>query len=150
MGASILVGGATTFLAVVPLSISSVKIFMTVFNAFFAMVTLGVTHGLILLPVILSYLGPTTNVRQLETSTTSKAKSKKEGQPELPQRPTFETLGSRSLNFEGSDDGDGIHSLTVSIVPEVCDTNHDTAGSPTKDAAVDTPKSSVLGSDYSC
>jgi len=65
MGASILVGGITTFLAVVPIAASSVKIFLTVFNSFFAMVGLGVTHGLILLPVILSMVGPTTNVRQL-------------------------------------------------------------------------------------
>ncbi|CAB9502757.1 Protein patched homolog 1 [Seminavis robusta] len=62
MGASILIGGTTTFLAVIPLAISSLKIFQTVFNAFFAMVALGVTHGLILLPVVLSLIGPTTNV----------------------------------------------------------------------------------------
>ena len=60
MGASIMLGGLTTFLGVVPLCLSSTKIFMTVFLAFFAMVVLGVAHGLILLPVILSLVGPTT------------------------------------------------------------------------------------------
>jgi Patched family len=63
IGASVAIGGATTFLAVVPLAASSLEIFMTVFSAFFAMVALGCTHGLILLPVVLSLVGPTTNVR---------------------------------------------------------------------------------------
>jgi len=63
MGVSIMVGGLTTFLGVLPLIFSSVNIFSTVFYAFFAMVTLGVSHGLILLPVILSYVGPTMCVR---------------------------------------------------------------------------------------
>lgn len=90
MGVSILVGGLTTFLATVPLAFSSAEVFKTVFYSFFAMVTLGksscnillrlrycqtsfpntyfipsplgVTHGLILLPVLLSYFGPTVSV----------------------------------------------------------------------------------------
>jgi hypothetical protein len=63
MGVSILVGGFSTALGVFPLVFSSVKIFLTVFYAFFAMILLGVTHGLILLPVVLSYVGPTMCVR---------------------------------------------------------------------------------------
>ena len=59
MGVSIMVGGFTTFLGVLPLVLSSLEIFLTVFYAFFAMVFLGVSHGLVLLPVILSYVGPT-------------------------------------------------------------------------------------------
>jgi len=39
------------------------KMFLTVFYSFFAMVALGCCHGIILLPVILSYVGPTTAVR---------------------------------------------------------------------------------------
>ena len=62
MGVSILVGGITTFLAAVPLAFSSAYIFKTVFYCFFAIVSLGVTHGLVLLPVLLSYFGPTDSV----------------------------------------------------------------------------------------
>ena len=58
MGASILVGGLSTFLGVIPLAFSTSAILRTVFIAFFAMVSLGLTHGLILLPVVLSIMGP--------------------------------------------------------------------------------------------
>lgn len=63
MGVSIMVGGFTTFLGVLPLVLSKLQIFLTVFYAFFAMVSLGVSHGLILLPVVLSYVGPTMTAR---------------------------------------------------------------------------------------
>ncbi|CAB9518966.1 Protein patched homolog 1 [Seminavis robusta] len=63
MGVSILVGGFTTFLGVVPLCLSAMEVFKTVFYSFFAMVFLGLTHGLIVMPVILSYVGPKMAVR---------------------------------------------------------------------------------------
>lgn len=62
MGSSIMLGGLTTFLGVVPLCFSTTKIFMIVFKSFFAMVVLGLAHGLILLPVVLSLIGPTTGI----------------------------------------------------------------------------------------
>lgn len=58
MGVSILIGGLSTFLAVIPLAFSTSDIIGTVFTAFFAMITLGVAHGLIFLPVVLSMIGP--------------------------------------------------------------------------------------------
>ena len=58
MGVSILVGGLSTFLAVIPLAFSTSAIIGTVFTAFFSMVTLGVAHGLVFLPVVLSLVGP--------------------------------------------------------------------------------------------
>jgi hypothetical protein len=58
MGASMFVGGVTTFLSVCPLVFSTTYIFMTVFWAFVGIVLLGFTHGLILLPVVLSLIGP--------------------------------------------------------------------------------------------
>jgi predicted RND superfamily exporter protein len=57
MGSSILVGGLSTFLSPVPLLLSSSEIFQTIVVTFMGLVTLGVTHGLILLPVLLSMYG---------------------------------------------------------------------------------------------
>jgi len=64
MGASMFVGGMTTFLGVCPLVLSTTHIFMTVFWAFLAIVVLGFTHGLILLPVVLSLIGPVATHRE--------------------------------------------------------------------------------------
>jgi len=58
MGSSVLIGAITTLLGTVPLAFSSSTIFHTVFIAFLGLVVLGGTHGLILLPVILSIVGP--------------------------------------------------------------------------------------------
>ena len=68
MGASMFVGGLTTFLGVCPLVFSSTHIFMTVFWAFAAMVSLGFAHGLILLPVVLSLIGPTATSKKLDSA----------------------------------------------------------------------------------
>ena len=68
MGTSILLGGLTTFLGVVPLCFSTTRIFMIVFLSFLAMVLLGLIHGLVLLPVILSLVGPTTSGTVLHKS----------------------------------------------------------------------------------
>lgn len=58
MGASILLGGTSTLLGVLPLSFSTSEAFHTIFVIFIGLVTLGVGHGLILLPVVLSLIGP--------------------------------------------------------------------------------------------
>jgi Niemann-Pick C1 protein len=58
MGSSILTGAVSTFLGIIPLGFSTSEIFSTVFNAFIGLVVLGSTHGLILLPVVLSLIGP--------------------------------------------------------------------------------------------
>ena len=59
MGASILVGGISTSLGVLPLALSTSSILHSVFTCFFAMIALGVTHGLVFLPVLLAICGPT-------------------------------------------------------------------------------------------
>lgn len=58
MGSSIMIGAITTFLGTVPLAFSSSEIFTIVFVSFIAIVTLGASHGLVLLPVVLSIWGP--------------------------------------------------------------------------------------------
>ena len=58
IGASILIAGMSTLLGTLPLAFSASEIFITIFYAFLALVVLGCGHGLILLPVILSMIGP--------------------------------------------------------------------------------------------
>jgi multidrug efflux pump subunit AcrB len=62
MGSSVFVGGLSTFLGVIPLAFSTSGIFKTTFTIFIGMVTLGIGHGLILFPVVLSLVGPTDHV----------------------------------------------------------------------------------------
>ena len=42
-----------------PLALSTCEIFTNVFYTFIGLVILGVSHGLIVLPVVLSFVGPT-------------------------------------------------------------------------------------------
>ena len=64
MGASVLVGGLSTMLGVLPLALSTSALMRTVFVAFIGMVSLGITHGLMVLPVILSLVGPTAPMKE--------------------------------------------------------------------------------------
>ena len=52
-------GGMTTFLSVIMLCGSQSHVFITFWKIFFLTVVFGLFHGVILLPVILCYLGPT-------------------------------------------------------------------------------------------
>lgn len=92
MGVSILVGGLSTFLAVIPLAFSTSAIISTVFTAFFSMVTLGVAHGLIFLPVILSIVGPTMTPRL------QYAKEDTENDTKFESRMELESIDSESVS----------------------------------------------------
>ncbi|KAL7558591.1 hypothetical protein ACA910_016211 [Epithemia clementina (nom. ined.)] len=76
MGSSILVGGISTFLGTLPLAFSTSTIFFTIFIAFVALVTLGLAHGLILLPVVLSIIGPEDDIPRPKSTFSSKTHNK--------------------------------------------------------------------------
>jgi len=69
MGASILLGGFSTFLGTLPLAFTTSNIFQIVFVTFFALVALGVSHGLFCLPMVLSIMGPKTQDNTLQKGT---------------------------------------------------------------------------------
>jgi Niemann-Pick C1 protein len=58
VGAAVFNGGFSTFLAVLLLSGSKSYVFRVLFQQFFLTVVLGLAHGMILLPVLLSIMGP--------------------------------------------------------------------------------------------
>ena len=58
VGAAVLNGGISTFLAVVLLAGSNSYVFRVLFKQFFLTVVLGLGHGMVLLPVLLVYFGP--------------------------------------------------------------------------------------------
>ena len=85
MGSSVVVGGLSTFLGVVPLLFSSSSLMKNLFYGFWGMVLVGCGHGVIVMPVLLSYIGP------VETfafgSATSKAESSTRSIEEDSKRP---------------------------------------------------------------
>ena len=58
IGASVLLGGASTLIGVLPMAFAKSAIFFSVFVVFFGLVFFGLLHGLVLLPVLLSIFGP--------------------------------------------------------------------------------------------
>ena len=61
MGADVCHGAISTFLAVLVLAFSKSYIFRMFFKQFFGICLFGMTHGLMLLPVVLSLVGPPTH-----------------------------------------------------------------------------------------
>lgn len=69
MGSSVMLGGISTFLGVLPLAFSTSTIFFTIFITFMGLVTLGIAHGLMLLPVLLSIFGPNSTAVEIVEET---------------------------------------------------------------------------------
>jgi len=58
IGPAVTNGGMTTFLSVIVLCGSQTHVFITIFKIFFLTVVFGLFHGVVLLPVLLCYIGP--------------------------------------------------------------------------------------------
>ena len=58
MGSSVFHGGASTFLAISVLGFSQTYTFQVFFKTWFGIVIFGMANGFLLLPVILSLIGP--------------------------------------------------------------------------------------------
>lgn len=67
IGPAVLNGGFTTFFAFLLLANSQSHVFITFFKVFFLVVTFGLYHGLIVLPVFLSFFGPAHHAPQKST-----------------------------------------------------------------------------------
>merc|ERR1712060_913563 len=62
MGSSVIHGGFSTFLAIIVLSGAKSYIFVVFFKLWFGIIVFGMANGFILLPIILSFIGPVTDL----------------------------------------------------------------------------------------
>jgi len=88
--AAVINGGTTTFLALLFCGLSSSHVYQTFFKVFSLTVVFGLFHGLVLLPVVLSILGPShtssdqsSDAESINTGTVSAGSSRSES----PERP---------------------------------------------------------------
>ena len=64
----------------------------TVFVGFFGMVGLGISHRLVVLPLVLSLVGPTAPMKEFKSSKAKKMEEDKE-EPNTPRTEHFSDLG---------------------------------------------------------
>lgn len=58
MGASILLGGVSTFLGLMALALSTSEVLQNVFISVVGLISFGILNGLMFLPVVLARIGP--------------------------------------------------------------------------------------------
>ena len=68
IGGSVLLGGLSTFLGMMPTGFASSTVFKTFFKMFVGIVVLGLLHGLAILPVYLALLGKIFDFREMENN----------------------------------------------------------------------------------
>merc|ERR1711963_9904 len=64
IGPAVFNGGVSTFLAFILLASSKSHVFITFFKIFFLVVSFGIFHGIVFLPVLLSLVGPECNSKK--------------------------------------------------------------------------------------
>ena len=57
IGPSVAMGCCSTFLGILPLAFAGSELFRIFFKMFLSIIVLGVSHGLVLMPVVLSIFG---------------------------------------------------------------------------------------------
>jgi len=88
VGSAVLNGGISTFLATMVLAFSKSYVFRVLFQTFFLTVVLGLAHGMIFLPVLLSLVGPapynnnSPDGEKAEATQIGKADNSETGNPE--------------------------------------------------------------------
>ena len=70
MGSSVIHGGFSTFLAIIVLAAARSYIFVVFFRLWFGIIVFGMSNGFILLPIILSFIGPVTEDEEMKTELT--------------------------------------------------------------------------------
>ena len=76
---AVLNGGMTTFLALVVLADSNSHAFQTFFKVFFLTVVIGMFHGVVFLPVLLSWIGGN-NINEISSDDTNSTPMRKYGE----------------------------------------------------------------------
>lgn len=75
VGSAVLNGGVSTFLAVMLLALSKSYVFRVLFQTFFLTVVLGLFHGMVVLPAMLSLIGPAGYGGRVDKSASSGAET---------------------------------------------------------------------------
>jgi len=124
MGSSVFHGGTSTFLAVIVLSGAKSYIFEVFFKMWFGIIVFGMANGFILLPIILSIVGPTPDpeikktekvemVRRMSTMTKMNPTQLAALQASVGMKDGEKAEASDSLKSEASNDEEKAKSASV-------------------------------------
>lgn len=102
IGSSVFNGAFSTFLAVVAMSASQTYIFRVFFRQFFLVTVIGSIHGLIVLPVLLSWFGPNSNVIDHDQATNDDKNKNKDIEFVSKEKETIKSDTERATSAENS------------------------------------------------